>query len=121
LTGGADSDRFIFDSNAAFNPADFGIDRIKDFASGIDKIVLDKTSFTALQSMAGNGFSIASEFASVSSDGAAATSAALIVYNRNNGNLFYNQNGTATGLGTGSRFARFDSSPAIAAADFQLA
>ncbi|MCU0526445.1 MAG: hypothetical protein MUF72_16660 [Elainella sp. Prado103] len=46
----------------------------------------------------GNGFSNPTDFATVSSDGTAATSSALIVYNSVNGRLFYNQNGANPGF-----------------------
>ncbi|HEY9728417.1 MAG TPA: calcium-binding protein [Chroococcales cyanobacterium] len=118
LIGGNGDDRFLFDSGRAFTASAFGIDTIDDLSSGFDHIVLDKTSFTALTSLAGNGFSVASEFAVVGSDAAAATSSALIVYNSTNGNLFYNQNGAAGGFGTGAQFAVLSDSPLISASDF---
>jgi Ca2+-binding RTX toxin-like protein len=118
LIGGNGDDRFLFDPGRAFTAVAFGIDTIDDFSSGFDQIVLDKTSFTILTSLAGNGFSVASEFAVVGSDAAAATSSALIVYNSTNGNLFYNQNGAAGGFGTGAQFAVLSDSPLISASDF---
>ncbi|MGL6283653.1 MAG: CHRD domain-containing protein, partial [Microcoleaceae cyanobacterium] len=41
LIGGGSKDQFIFNSNRAFDQADFGLDTILDFASGSDKILLD--------------------------------------------------------------------------------
>ena len=120
LIGGNGDDRFLFDSGTAFHSYAFGIDTINDFTLGIDTIVLDKTSFTALTSIAGNGFSVASEFAVVGSDAEAATSSALIVYDSTNGNLFYNQNGTADGFGTGAQFATLTDSPLISGSDFVI-
>lgn len=73
LTGGDNRDRFIYNSNATFTSSAIGIDRITDFVSGTDKIVLDKTTFTALASVAGNGFNLANEFAVAGSDAAAST------------------------------------------------
>lgn len=118
LTGGNGSDFFLYNTNAAFSSAAIGSDRITDFVKGSDKIILDKTTFTALQSKAGNGFSIVNEFAVVSSDGAAAISAAKIVYNQSSGKLFYNQNGVASGLGTGAEFANLTGNPLLTASDF---
>ena len=118
-TGGLGADRFLFDSNTVFSSA-IGIDTIADFVTGTDKIVLDKTTFTALTSVAGAGFSLASEFARVTTDTAAATSSARIVYNSTNGNLFYNQNGSTAGLGTGAQFATLTTNPIIAASDFVI-
>jgi Ca2+-binding RTX toxin-like protein len=114
------NDRFLFDSGVAFAAADFGIDTLNDLTTGIDKIVIDTTSFTALTSVAGNGFSVASEFAVVGSDAAAEISDAFITYNSTNGNLFYNQNGAAAGFGTGAQFATLLNSVALSAADFVI-
>jgi len=118
LTGGGGNDFFLYDTNAAFSSSSVGRDRITDFLKGSDKIVLDKSTFTALQSLAATGFSIASEFAVVSSDAAAQASIAKIVYSRGSGSLFYNQNGASAGFGTGAQFATFASNPLLAASDF---
>ncbi|MBD2359563.1 calcium-binding protein, partial [Tolypothrix sp. FACHB-123] len=115
LTGGNGSDFFLYNTNAAFSSAAIGRDRITDFVKGSDKIILDKTTFTALQSIAGNGFSIVNEFAVVSSNTAAAVSSAKIVYNQSSGTLFYNQNGVASGFGTGAEFAIFTGNPSLTA------
>jgi hypothetical protein len=48
---------------------------------------------------------VAAEFATVTSDAAAATSSAYIVFNSTYGRLFYNENGSADGFGTGGQFA----------------
>ena len=120
LTGGGNNDLFLYDTNAAFSSGSVGVDRITDFFKGSDKIVLDKTTFTALQSFAANGFSSANEFAVVNSDAAAQTSAAKIVYNLGSGSLFYNQNGTIAGFGTGAQFATLTSNPLLAASDFVI-
>jgi Ca2+-binding RTX toxin-like protein len=122
LIGGLGADRFIFDLNAGFNNI-IGIDKIADFTGGInnivsntttnltaniDKIVLDKTTFTALTSVAGSVLS-ASEFTTINevTNGAivAGASSASIVFNQANGDLFYNTNGTNLGLGSGGHFA----------------
>ncbi|WP_088889897.1 hypothetical protein [Leptolyngbya ohadii] len=86
----------------------------------IGSIVLDKTTFTAIANTVGNGFSITSEFATVSEDAAAATSAARIVYNHSNGRLFYKQNGSTAGFGNEAQFAALNSNPALAATDFVI-
>jgi Ca2+-binding RTX toxin-like protein len=118
LTGGAGSDSFLFDTNAAFTNSTLGSDRIADFSLDHDKIVLDLTTFTALTSIVGNGFSVNHEFAVVSNNTAVATASALIVYSSGTGSLFYNQNGSATGLGSGSQFATLSNIPALEADDF---
>ena len=120
LTGGTGSDRFIYDTNATFTTSSVGIDQITDFVKGTDKIVLDKTTFNALDSVVGGGFNLAKEFAVVGSDTAAATAEALVVYSSETGNLFYNQNGVTAGLGSGSQFATLTGIPALDAHDFEL-
>jgi Ca2+-binding RTX toxin-like protein len=114
LTGGNGSDNFIF------NSSNLGIDAISDFTSGSDKIVLSKAIFTALQSVISNGFSQLAEFASVDDDDLVATSSAFIVYSNSSGSIYYNQNGSAAGLGSGSEFANLLTVPTLIAADFTL-
>jgi Ca2+-binding RTX toxin-like protein len=118
ITGGTGSDRFIYDTNAAFVSSAVGKDIITDFTVGTDKIVLDKTTFSALQSSAGNGFDVASDFAVVANDSLAATSSGLIVYSTATDNLFYNQNGANAGLGTGEQFATLNGITTLNASDF---
>jgi Ca2+-binding RTX toxin-like protein len=120
LTGGGGSDRFLFDINATFNASTIGVDHITDFLPNTDKIVLDKTTFTVLRSAAGSGFSTAADFASVADNAAAAISTAYITYSRATGSLFYNQNGSASGLGTGGEFANLSGLPTLSAADFMI-
>jgi Ca2+-binding RTX toxin-like protein len=120
LTGGDGSDRFLYDSNAVFISSAVGIDRIADFVSGTDKMVLDKTTFTALTSIAGNGFNLASEFAVVGTDAAASTSNAFIVYSSETDNLFYNQNGVTSGLGSGAQLATLSGITTLSPSDFEL-
>lgn len=101
LTGGTGSDKFLYNTNQAFAAADVGVNTLTDFARGSDKIVLDKTTFTALN----DGFS----FARVTSNAAADNSSADIVYSSANGSttgkLFYNTNGTLDCFGSGAQFA----------------
>ncbi|MDV2998691.1 MAG: hypothetical protein N5P05_000297 [Chroococcopsis gigantea SAG 12.99] len=108
--GGINSDRFVFDTGAAFNAATIGVDVITDFTHGIDKIVLDKTTFTALTGSL--------TFAVVSSLTQAQTSSALFTYISSLGSLFYNQNRTSAGLGTGGQFADLTNSLVISSSDF---
>lgn len=120
LNGGAGVDSFVFNSNAAFSAADVGIDTIEDFSILGDKLVLDKTTFSKLTSTTGTGFSKGSEFATVSSDAAGATSSAFIVYNSTNGKLFDNQNGSSGGFGSGTQFAALSGNPVLVASDFVI-
>jgi len=121
LTGGEGVDKFIYNTNAAFTTSAVGVDIITDFTIGQrDKIVLDKTTFPKISSVAGTGFSINSEFAKVNSDALAATSAADIVYNSTTGALFYNQNGTAAGFGTGAKFLTLTNKPVLTENQFLI-
>jgi Ca2+-binding RTX toxin-like protein len=116
LTGGAGSDIF-----AGFSPNAANKDTITDFQVGADKIALSKTSFSALQSLVGNGFTVATDFAVVTNTASIATSNALIVYNSQDGTLTYNQNLGAAGLGTGGTFAKLENLPTgLSAGDFQI-
>ncbi|MCP2732511.1 CAP domain-containing protein [Symplocastrum sp. BBK-W-15] len=118
LTGGVGGDFFVFDSNSAFTSSAFGVDKVTDFASGVDKIVLDQTTFGAITP---------AQIAIVNTDSLAAISMAQIVYSLGTGNLFFNQNGSVSGYGTGARFATIDNdnnsatiAPVLMVADFQI-
>ncbi|MGJ5633070.1 calcium-binding protein [Nostoc sp. CALU 1950] len=121
LTGGGGADKFAYDTSRIFTSADIGSDRITDFLIGTDKIVLDKTTFTAITSASGSALT-SSEFAIINavtnSEIVAGSSSAKIVFNQANGELFYNQNGTTTGLGTGSLFATLSGVSSLSATDF---
>jgi Ca2+-binding RTX toxin-like protein len=120
LVGGDGKDRFVYNTGTVFKMADIGSDRINDFVSGSDHIMLSKATFAALTSVTGTGFSVASEFTTVTTNAAADVSQALIVYNRANGELFYNENGVNAGLGNGAVFATLTTRPALTANDFLL-
>jgi trimeric autotransporter adhesin len=123
LTGGVGADQFSYRTANIFSSADFGSDRIVDFKSSeADKILLGKTTF-GLTSIVGNGFSVATEFASVTNDNDAKASLAKIVYSTGSGNIFYNDNGATVGgesivttLGTDSNSAL----PSLSASDFAI-
>ncbi|MEH2255672.1 choice-of-anchor D domain-containing protein [Nostoc sp.] len=116
LVGGIGADSFLYDTDAIFNTAVVGIDTIADFnRSQGDKIVLDKTTFSAITSDVGTGFSNASDFQITSSG---ALSNAEIVYDRMTGQLFYNQNGSDAGFGSGGQFAQLTGMPSLTASDF---
>lgn len=120
LIGSTGNDKFLprFNIDAAFSVSAVGVDTINDFNLGVDKIVLNKTLFTALTSVPDNGFSVQGELATVGSNAAAASSSAFIVYSSATGNLFYNQNGKEAGFGTGVQFATLSGIPSISATDF---
>ncbi|MBD2679249.1 MULTISPECIES: VCBS domain-containing protein [Nostoc] len=123
LTGGTNADFFVYNTDATFTSSAVGKDTITDFQkSQGDKIVLDKTTF-AISSVAGNGFSNPSDFKSIGFDLFNLTilegiSSAKIVYDAVNGRLFYNENGSAPGFGSGGQFATLTGTPNLSASDF---
>ncbi|MEH2035253.1 beta strand repeat-containing protein [Nostoc sp.] len=118
LVGGAGADKFLYNTNAAFVSSAVGVDAISDFNSSQgDKIILDKTTFNVIASTAGTGFSNASDFKITTSGG---TSTAKIVYDAVSGQLFYNQNGSAAGFGSGGLFATLTAAPTLTVSDFVL-
>jgi pimeloyl-ACP methyl ester carboxylesterase len=117
LTGGSNGDQFIFDIDTFFKTSKIGVDIVIDFAMGIDKFVLDKTTFTSLVSSAG-GALVASEFAVTNSRSLSGASDAKIAFDRLNSELFYNANGSAPGFGDGGRFARLVGVNSLSASDF---
>ena len=113
ITGGASIDRFIYNSTEAFDSDNFGVDTILEFQE-IDLILLDKSTFTALDSAAGIGFSVDSDFVIVTDDDDVDSSSAFIVYSEESGGLFYN---------TGDDFSQFailDGAPTITEDNFQI-
>jgi RTX calcium-binding nonapeptide repeat (4 copies)/Glycoside-hydrolase family GH114 len=114
LTGGAGRDVFVYEK---FAPRTLGRDTITDFEVGIDKIELHHDVFTKL----GTDNSLKpEEFATVAGRTAAASSSALIVYDTNSGNLYYNSNGTERGFGAGNSFAQLSNHPTLSASDFTV-
>ncbi|MBX9257495.1 FG-GAP repeat protein [Desmonostoc muscorum CCALA 125] len=118
LVGGVGADFFAYNSNREFTTTVFGIDTITDFNSSEgDKIALDKTTFSAITSAVGTGFSNTNDFQITNLAG---TSTATIVYDSVSGQLFYNQNGSAAGFGSGGLFATLTGAPTLIASDFLL-
>ncbi|MDZ8262316.1 FG-GAP-like repeat-containing protein [Nostoc sp. ChiQUE01b] len=116
LVGGAGADSFVYNTDAAFDLTAVDVDAIADFNSSQgDKIILDKTTFSAIASTAGTGFSNKSDFQIISN---AETSTAKIIYDAFRGQLFYNQNGSAAGFGNGGLFATLTGAPTLSASDF---
>jgi Ca2+-binding RTX toxin-like protein len=112
LTGGVGNDRFLFDTALP----DAGVDTINDFVVGSEKILIDKSVFSALETLKGDPL-LATDFRLINVNNAAepviaATSSEEIIYNRVTGNLFYNTNGAAAGFGAGGgQFATIVGSP----------
>jgi Ca2+-binding RTX toxin-like protein len=124
LTGNSGADRLMFRSGAAFTPSALGVDLITDFnTSESDKITLSKVTFPALTATTGQALSLI-DFAVINAatDGAteAGNSTAPIVLNTFNGSLYYNENGSTTGLGTGGQFATLNAGLSLSRTDFRV-
>lgn len=111
LTGGEGADSFIFDMGATYQQVAMGTDIIRDFVEGVDKIVLDRTTFGNINR---------SDFEVVADDRLAATSSGLIVYSEGSGRLFFNQNGSRNGFGSGGAFATLQGSVSLNASDLVI-
>ncbi|MEA5628238.1 hypothetical protein VB740_35720, partial [Nostoc sp. UHCC 0251] len=112
LTGGGGRDSFVFNSGTPYNAANLGVDQITDFNRTADTIALSSTTFVGLNNL--------SDIQIVDNDAAAATSFRLITYSLGTGNLFFNQNLTSSGFGTGGLFANIDAVPVLAATNFEI-
>ncbi len=120
LNGGDGNDIFVFKTGKVFDSSNLGVDLIVDFVTESDLIHLSKNTFTALDNTS-NGRLINPDFEIVTSNALVRGSSAEIVYNSSNGNLFYNENNEAAGLGRGGLFARLVGSPDnLSARDFQV-
>lgn len=119
LIGGAGADAFVFNADTALvSTTTIGQDVINDFALGVDTIVLDKDTFTALRSSSGGtGFSNSSEFASVDSNSEVTASRAIIVYQEQAGRLFYHPGGSGS---ASVLFATLNGAPRLSASDFVI-
>lgn len=120
LWGRGGADTFRFATGQAFSRRTLGIDRIEDFVPGSDRIALSRTTFVALLSSVGEGFSRIGEFVTVAGDRQVADSRGVIVYSLASGSLFYNANGAQSGFGGGGKFANLQGNPTLAARDFVL-
>ena len=112
LSGGAGKDLFVFDTplSAAEN-----LDTISDFSSRADKIMLDKTIFTAL---AEEGTLLSACFRA-SATGVAGDDNDYILYNTTSGALIYDADGS--GQGVAVEFAVLADKPTIKADNFIVA
>jgi Ca2+-binding RTX toxin-like protein len=111
LTGGSGADSFVYNSGTPFTQGAFGKDVIRDFQVGIDKIVLDQSTF---------GNITLNDIAIVANDGIAASSRAKVTYSLTSDRLFFNQNGAQDGFGTGGQFASFQGLPNLSVNDFLI-
>ena len=109
LMGGGGADKFSFGGTAIPLVSSLGVDTITDFTvAENDKIQLSKATFSMLTTIGTLAPDKFTQIASVT-DADAAISVGSIVYNSMTGNLFYNANASATGLGTnGGQFAHLN-------------
>ena len=125
LIGGAGSDKFAFATGSKFDIRELGVDTINDFTPDQDKIQLSQYTFIALSNSVFPTALDSADFATVTNDSLAAVSSAKIVYNRVNGSLFYNPNGSADGfadINSGGKFAQLGATsfPALTTDSFKV-
>jgi Ca2+-binding RTX toxin-like protein len=97
-----------------------GNDTISDFrANQQDRIVLSKTTFSAISSQVGTLG--AADFAVVATDAAVGTSSAAIVFSQSTRSLFYNENLATADFGNGGSFATLTGISTLSASDFTVA
>ncbi len=109
LFGGIGADKFVFNTtlNSVTNK-----DVIKDFNAKDDTILLENAIFKKLTSTG----TLKADFFKVTTDGKAKDSNDFIVYNKSNGQLFYDADGS--GKGASVLFATLENKVNITNADF---
>ena len=111
LTGGANADLFVFDTV----PSASNIDTITDFVAADDTFQLNRAAYTAF---AAAGALAASAFQDLSLG--AADGLDRILYDRANGDLFYDADGSGSAF-TAIKFADVANNTLITADDFLIA
>ncbi len=110
LTGGAGIDSFVLNSTGN------GLDRIVDFAAGVDKILVSSSTF-------GGGLvagtALLSKQLLVGTGSRANTVDQRFVYNKNNGSLYFDADGNQSQFSS-IKIATFSNLAVIAASDFVL-
>lgn len=119
LIGGLGEDEFLYTTVDTFKSGKVGVDVIEDLEVNQDRIILSQNTFTTL-TMTIEGVIDADELAVVENDEFAAISDALITYSTGTGNLFYNQNGSEEGFGTGGHFATLQNIPLLTTTNFLI-
>jgi hypothetical protein len=112
LIGGAGNDTFVLGSVLTRNK----FTTITDFTAGSDKVELTRARFRLPTSIL-NSFK---QVDNVLDFNYYAESSTPFVYNRGTGELFYNQNGTGRGWGSGGLIALFENKPNLAFSDITL-
>ncbi len=120
LRGGAGADVFSFGDPLLSLLSSIGIDTIANFNVATDRIQLDQSTFSNITGT----LLAATDFSTVISDAEAAKANGLIVYNRNNGHLFYNSDRAGSNIETagfganGGQFAQLATSLALTSNNF---
>ena len=91
MAGGANSDRFVFDTALGAS----NIDRITDFAKGTDKVVLDDDIFTKLGTGTAAGKALSAANYKVGAK--AGDSDDYLIYDPTTDKLFYDKDGSGAG------------------------
>jgi Ca2+-binding RTX toxin-like protein len=91
MTGGAGADRFVFRVTGSANA-----DRVSDFASGVDKILLDGSSVAGMSNLGATG-NFAAGDARFFAGSAAHDADDRVIYNGATGQLFYDGDGNGAG------------------------
>lgn len=120
LMGGKGKDRFVFSATSNypegreihFQRSLLGVDRIVDFDTKNDKIILDIGTFTALSARK------RVSFATVDNLAEARTSRGIITYVQDSGRLYYNANRAGAGFGSGGLFAIVENNAALSTRSF---
>jgi serralysin len=109
LRGGNGTDTFSFGNPLLSLLSSIGIDTVTNFNVATDRIQLDQSIFSNIAVVANNPAAVAVsaiaiplvvDFSTVTNDAAAATATSAIVYNSNNGHLFYNSDRAVSDLET---------------------
>jgi Ca2+-binding RTX toxin-like protein len=108
LTGGDGSDRFKFVGSLGS-----GVDKIIDFGQGNDRLVFDQSTFTRLRRDSDGTIETAQFYASAS--GMAHDRSDRIIYDTDNGRLYYDADGDRAGAAV--HIATLGGHPALSAGD----
>lgn len=107
LTGGAGNDRFLFDTKLGST----NVDRITEYSVAADTIVLDNVILDVLR----EGKLAAAAFV-INTSGRAADASDRIIYERDSGKIWYDENGNAAGGAV--HFATIAANLNLTASDF---
>lgn len=115
LRGTSGRDIFQYDARRGLTSRD----NITNFKAGVDKVLIGGIQRSSPIGKALNGARSGNLLSTVRKSNQVATSRTVLVYNSSNGELFYNPNGSQSGLGSGGGLiADFSSNPRLSNSDF---